>query len=145
MKLEPGMTAPLFTAKDQNGEEHSLQDYRGKKVFLYFYPKDDTPGCTKEACGVRDNFQEIAKEVVVLGVSKDSVASHKHFAEKYHLPFTLLSDEKGEILEKYGTDGTFFPKRTSFIISEDGVIEKVYEKVKPEEHATEILQDLAAL
>ena len=107
-------------------------------MLLYFYPKDDTPGCTKEACAIRDDFPDFgAQKARVLGVSTDSVASHKKFAEKYSLPFTLLSDEKKEVVGRYGVSS-----RTSFLINPEGVIAKIYENVKPEVHAKEVLQDL---
>lgn len=143
--------APGFTLPDQDGNARSLSDYAGKWVLLYFYPKDDTPGCTKEACMIRDAFPDFGKlDAVVLGVSVDSVASHKKFAEKYGLPFTLLADEKKEVVTKYGVwgrkkmmgreyDGTF---RTSFLINPEGAVEKVYEGVKPELHAAEVVKDL---
>ena len=149
--LNIGDTAPDFTLSDQFGEIHQLSDYRGKKVVLYFYPKDDTPGCTKEACGFRDNFQEYRKrKMVVLGVSKDSTKSHVKFSEKYSLPFTLLSDDNNEVSQAYGVWGLkkFMGKeyyginRMTFIIDEDGKILRIYEKVKPENHAEEILADI---
>ena len=149
--LNVGDTAPDFTLSDQFGEIHKLSDYRGKIVVLYFYPKDDTPGCTKEACSFRDNFQEYRKrKMVVLGVSKDSTKSHVKFSEKYSLPFTLLSDDDTEVSQAYGVWGLkkFMGKeyyginRMTFIIDEDGQILRIYEKVKPENHAEEILSDI---
>ena len=149
--LNVGDTAPDFTLSDQFGEIHQLSDYRGKKVVLYFYPKDDTPGCTKEACSFRDNFQEYRKrKMVVLGVSKDSTKSHVKFSEKYSLPFTLLSDDNNEVSQAYGVWGLkkFMGKeyyginRMTFIIDENGQILRIYEKVKPENHAEEILADI---
>jgi peroxiredoxin Q/BCP len=146
-----GEQAPEFTLKDQDGEEHSLADYRGKWVLLYFYPKDDTPGCTIEACAIRDQFKDFKKiGAAVLGCSTDSVASHKRFAEAYELPFTLLSDEHKEVVGRYGVFGekklygkTYMgTMRTSFLIDAQGVIRKVYEKVKPEKHAAEVIADL---
>ena len=149
-----GSIAPTFALLDQNGTEHALASLHGKWVLLYFYPKDDTPGCTKEACAIRDSFPSFdTSKVTVLGVSPDSVKSHKKFAEKYHLPFMLLADENKEVVNAYGVwgkkkfmgreyDGVF---RTSFLISPDGKIEKVYEGVKPETHAAEVLADLKAL
>ena len=143
--------APEFTLPDQDGKMHSLADYRGTWVLLYFYPKDDTPGCTKEACAIRDNFPDFKKlKMAVLGVSTDSVKSHKKFEEKYGLPFTLLADEDKEVVKLYGVwgkkkfagneyEGTF---RTSFLIDPDGNIAKIYENVKPEKHTEEILTDL---
>ncbi len=133
---------------------HALADYRGKWVLLYFYPKDDTPGCTIEACTIRDQFKDFtAINAAVLGVSTDSVASHKRFATTYALPFTLLADEHKEVVGRYGVFGekkfmskTYMgTKRTSFLISPDGMIAKVYENVKPEMHAAEVIADLRAL
>lgn len=151
---QKGTKAPDFTLPDQNGDERSLSDYAGHWVLLYFYPKDDTPGCTKEACTINDNlssFDNIGAEV--LGVSVDSEKSHKKFADKYGLNFTLLSDENMKVVKKYGVwgnkkmmgkeyEGTV---RMSFLIDPDGKIAKVYEKVKPETHAGEVLKDLKAL
>lgn len=146
--------APSFTALDQNGKSHSLSDYKGKWVLLYFYPKDDTTGCTKEACALRDNFPSFNKlDAIVLGVSPDSVKSHTKFADKYELPFTLLADEDKQVINAYGVWGpkTFLGKthegvlRTSFLIDPQGKIAKVYEKVKPDKHAEEVLEDLKQL
>src|SRR6185437_4352062 len=143
--------APVFALPDQNGDEHSLADFRGQWVLLYFYPKDDTTGCTKEACAIRDEFPNFKKlKIKVLGVSADSVKSHKKFAEKYDLPFTLLADESREMIKKYGVwgkkkfmgceyDGIF---RNSFLINPEGKIAKIYEKVKPALHAEEVLEYL---
>jgi peroxiredoxin Q/BCP len=149
-----GTTAPDFTLSDQEGTEHSLAEYRGKWVLLYFYPKDDTPGCTIEACTIRDQFKDFKTiGAVVLGVSTDSVASHKKFTTAYELPFTLLADIHKEVVGKYGVFGerTFMGKtylgtsRTSFLINPKGEIAKVYEQVKPEKHAAEVIADLNAL
>lgn len=149
-----GTAAPAFTLPDQDGKEHALKDYKGKWVLLYFYPKDDTPGCTIEACTIRDQFKDFTKiGAVVLGVSTDSVASHKKFAEKFDLPFTLLADEHKEVVGKYGVFGekkfmgrTYMgTMRTSFLIDPKGKIAKVYEKVKPEAHAPEVIADLKTL
>lgn len=149
-----GMSAPDFTLPDQEGVPHALSSYQGKWVLLYFYPKDDTPGCTVEACMLRDEFQDFEKiQAVVLGVSTDSVASHKKFALKYELPFTLLADENKEVVGMYGVFGekkfmgrTYMgTERTSFLIDPSGNIAKVYGKVKPEIHAAEVLADLKAL
>ncbi|MFZ2621080.1 MAG: thioredoxin-dependent thiol peroxidase [Minisyncoccia bacterium] len=153
-KLKEGILAPDFEAIDQDGKSHKLSDYKGQWVLLYFYPKDDTPGCTKEACGIRDvmpNFKRL--KLKVFGVSKDDEKSHKKFAEKYDLPFTLLSDPDKKIMIKYdvwgkkkfmGREymGTF---RTSFLIDSNGKIAKVYEKVNPETHADQVLEDLKKL
>lgn len=147
--LKPGNTAPSFTTKDGAGHTVKLKDFKGQKVVLYFYPKDDTPGCTKEACSFRDDFATFKKRGInVLGVSPDSEASHKKFADKYKLPFTLLSDPDHAIAEAYGTYGQkkFMGRtymgilRTTFLIDEKGKIKKVFEKVKPDEHSREVLE-----
>lgn len=149
--LEEGTVAPEFTLEDQNGEEHNLRDYRGQWVLIYFYPKDDTPGCTKEACMIRDVFPDFGKLTIqVFGISRDSVRSHKKFAEKYNLPFPLLADIEEKVVSAYGVLGekTMFGKkykgvlRTSFLVNPDGIIQKVYRKVKPEVHATQVLTDV---
>ncbi len=146
--LSVGAAAPDFEASDQNGHTIRLSELRGKKVILYFYPKDDTPGCTKEACGFRDGYQALqAAGYVVLGVSADDVASHKRFAEKYNLPFSLLADPERKIIKAYGAWGTknMYGKtyegtlRVTYIIDENGHIAAVFPKVKPETHAQEIL------
>ncbi len=139
-QLKEGVKAPDFTAIDQNGKTHSLKDYRGKYVLLYFYPKDMTPGCTKEACGFRDNLDNLKKDnVVVLGVSADNVESHKKFAEKYHLNFPILADDKKEIISKYKVNSALgLAKRVSFLINPEGVIVKVFDKVNPETHPKEV-------
>jgi peroxiredoxin Q/BCP len=144
-----GNIAPNFAAKDANGETVRLKDLRGQKVVLYFYPKDDTPGCTKEACSFRDAFADFKKrDIKVLGVSIDSEASHKKFAAKYKLPFTLLADPDHSIADAYGVYGekkfmgrTYLGvKRVTFLIDEKGKVKKVFEKVKPEEHARDVLE-----
>ena len=146
--LKEGTVAPDFTVKDENGETVRLKDLRGQKVVLYFYPKDDTPGCTKEACAFRDAFADYKKRnIKVLGVSLDSEASHKKFASKYKLPFTLLADTDHAISDAYGVYGQkkfmgrsyMGVKRMTFLIDEKGKIKKVFEKVKPEDHAQEVL------
>lgn len=149
-----GQQAPDFTLPDQDGVRRKLSSYRGKWVLLYFYPKDNTPGCTIEACMIRDQFENFEKiRAVVLGVSTDSVRSHKKFSEGYSLPFTLLADETKEVVGAYGVFGekkmmgrTYMgTRRTSFLIDPKGKIAKVYEKVKPPVHAREVLEDLAHL
>lgn len=142
--LEINTPAPAFTSLDQDNKTVSLGDFVGKYVLLYFYPKDDTPGCTKEACSIRDNFGELQKLAVVIGVSADSVVSHKKFVEKYQLPFTLLADEDKKIISAYGADGTF-GKRISYLIDPKGMIIKTYPKVNPSQHAEQILTDLKNL
>jgi peroxiredoxin Q/BCP len=151
--LKEGSVAPNFAANDANGETVRLKDLRGQKVVLYFYPKDDTPGCTKEACAFRDAFTEYKKKgIKVLGVSVDSEASHKKFTAKYKLPFTLLADPDHSIADAYGVYGekkfmgrTYLGvKRITFLIDEKGKIKKVFEKVKPEEHARDVLEAFGA-
>lgn len=147
--LEQGTKAPDFTLMDQQGQSVSLSDFRGQKVVLYFYPRDNTPGCTKQACAFAsawEQFQQLG--VPVLGVSKDSVASHQKFAEKYQLPFILLSDPELTVLNAYGVwqEKKLYGKvsmgvvRSTYLISEEGLIEKVWPKVKPEQNAGEILE-----
>lgn len=149
-----GTKAQNFSLLDQDGKEHSLSEYKGKWILLYFYPKDDTPGCTIEACTIRDQFKDFKKiGAVVIGVSTDSVASHQKFANAYELPFTLLADVHKEVVGKYGVFGekkfmgrTYMgTKRTSFLIDPKGKIAKVYEKVKPEAHAAQVIADLETL
>lgn len=151
MMLKEGTKAPDFVLKDYEEKEHKLSDYKGKKVVLYFYPKDDTPGCTKEACGFRDAYDDFKnKGAVVLGVSKDDSKSHGKFVDKYSLPFTLLSDPDHKVIEKYGAWGerSFMGRkymgtaRITYLVDEQGKILKVFPKVKPEEHAKEILDML---
>lgn len=147
------MKAPAFRLPDQNNTFHSLDDYKGCWLILYFYPKDDTPGCTKEACAFRDNRQEFVKRnVAIVGISKDSVASHKKFAEKFHLDFPLLSDPEHNVIEAYDSWGTkkFMGRefsgilRNTFLINLQGEIQKEYKNVNPLTHADELLKDLDA-
>jgi peroxiredoxin Q/BCP len=149
-----GSAAPAFSLPDQSGKKHSLKDYLGKWVLIYFYPKDDTTGCTIEAKSVRDEYPRFGKlKAAVLGISIDPVKSHDKFAKKYKLPFTLLADEEKKVVAKYGVWGeksmygrTYMGTlRTSFLIDPKGKIVKVYEKVKPAEHVAEVLADLKAL
>lgn len=146
--LEVGTKAPDFTLKNQEGQEVSLSQFAGKRVVLYFYPRDNTPGCTRQACGFAQNYEGfIQRDVVVIGVSKDSVASHLKFAQKYELPFVLLSDPDLEAIQAYGVwqEKKLYGKvsmgvvRTTYIIDPQGVIEKVMPKVKPDTNAAEIL------
>lgn len=151
MNLQVGQSAPEISLPDQEGKIHSLSDYRGKYVLVYFYPKDDTPGCTKEACSFRDNLPKFGEiGAVVLGISKDSIPSHKKFAEKYKLPFTLLADHEKRVIQQYGA---WQPKkfmgreflgtvRSSFLIDPEGNIVKIYPKVNPVIHAQEVVNDL---
>lgn len=149
--IREGDEAPDFTLQADDGTEVSLSDYRGKKVVLYFYPKDGTPGCTREAIEFRNIFEEFMKEdAVILGVSKDSVQSHQKFKRKHELPFTLLSDPEGKVLDLYGVwkkrslyGRTFMgTERTTFLIDERGILKKIYRKVKAKGHAQACLLDL---
>ena len=151
MPIPSGVPAPNFKLPDQNGQPHELKDYLGKPVVLYFYPKDETPGCTKEACSFRDNYSQYEQAgVVVLGVSPDSVESHAKFAQNHSLPFTLLADEGHKVAEDYGVWGLkknygreyYGILRTTFLIDESGVIRKVFKNVKPAEHGPEVLAAL---
>ena len=143
--LQVQTKAPDFSAQDQYGIIHTLQQYQGQYVVLYFYPKDDTPGCIKEACELRDSYEMLNKKAVVLGVSADSVESHKKFAEKYFLPFMLLADTEKDIIKKYEAAVGIFIKRITYLINPEGIIVKVYSKVDPSTHAKEILKDLELL
>ena len=152
--LKIGDKAPDFTLLDQNGKAHKLSDYQKQFVLLYFYPKDDTPGCTKEACNFRDNFSEFKKlNTVIFGISTDPVKSHGKFVSKYNLPFDLLSDEKKEVVTSYFSFGKkkFMGReyegtlRNSFLIDKSGSILKIYENVKPDNHFEEVLEDLRKL
>ena len=154
MALKIGDKAPAFKLKNQDGELISLSDLKEKPVVLYFYPKDDTPGCTKEACNFRDEFPKFGKmKAEIIGISADSVESHKKFAEKYKLPFNLLSDEKKEVIEKYGVwqQKSMYGKkymgivRTTFIIDSSGKIRKIFPKVKVDEHNKEVIEALKEL
>lgn len=143
--LKVDQKAPEFELMDQQEKSYSLADFRGKWLLLYFYPKDFTPGCTTEACSFRDNFDKLKGNIQIVGVSKDTVESHKKFSEKYSLPFLLLSDRGGEASKAYGTDGVIFAKRTSFLIDPKGIVKKIYEKVKPASHVEEIIEDIKDL
>jgi thioredoxin-dependent peroxiredoxin len=151
--VSEGEPAPDFTATTDTGERVSLSDFRGKPVVLYFYPKDDTPGCTAQACGIRDAYAEFERAgAVVLGVSPDSTAEHVKFKEKYDLPFTLLADPEHEVAERYGTwgekryqDRTYWGvSRTTFLVAADGTVAKVMHDVKPDTHAEDVLSALAS-
>jgi len=154
MKLKVGERAPVFSSPDQSGEYHQLSEYKGGWLLLYFYPKDNTPGCTAEACSLRDNFSRFQKaDIKIVGVSVDPVISHQEFASKYELPFTILSDERHEMVNAYGVwgrrkfmglmyEGT---SRTSFLINPFLRIVKIYEDVDPRDHADEILADIEEL
>lgn len=143
MPLTVGTPAPGFTVKDTQGNSVSLSDYAGKTVVLYFYPKDDTPGCTKEACSFRDNYTAYqGKDIAVFGVSMDDVASHQKFTDKFNLPFPLLADVDGTLTQSYGVDGGGYSKRVTYVIDGAGQIIRVYDSVKTDTHATDILADL---
>jgi peroxiredoxin Q/BCP len=151
LKLKPGDPAPAFETSTQDGSKVSLADFKGRDVILYFYPRDDTPGCTKEACAFRDEFAAFKQRgAVVLGVSTDSVRSHAKFAQKYNLPFTLLADEDKSIVQAYGVWGekSFMGRRymgahrVTFLIGADGTIRAIWPEVKPEQHVGEILAAL---
>jgi peroxiredoxin Q/BCP len=153
-RLEPGAPAPDFTAPTQQGTPLSLSDYRGQWVALYFYPKDDTPGCTKQACNLRDNIAALdAEGVAVVGVSGDEVDSHEAFAEKYDLPFPLVADPDREIQNAYGVYGerslygkkVVGLKRTTYLIDPEGIVRHVFKRPKTGDHAAEILEKLDAL
>lgn len=149
--LEIGTKAPDFSLPDQNGEIHSLEEYKGKKVILYFYPRDNTAGCTTQACGFAERYpQFLEKNAVVLGVSKDSVASHKKFEEKYELPFTLLSDTELSCIQAYDVwkeknnygKKTMGVVRTTYLIDEQGIIVKAFRKVKAADNPAQMLEEL---
>jgi len=151
---EAGMTAPDFTLKDKDGKEYSLSDYKGKKVVLYFYPRDNKPGCTRQACAFKnvfDRYNELG--ITVIGISKDSEASHKKFADKYELPFILLSDTELTAIKEYDVwqKKNMYGKvsmgvvRTTYLIDENGIIEKVWNKAKPDTNAEEILEYISSL
>jgi peroxiredoxin Q/BCP len=147
--LKEGEKAPVFAGNDQNGKKVSLSDFKGRRVILYFYPQDDTPTCTIEACNLRDNYSLLKKQgFVILGISPDNEKSHKKFMNKFHLPFTLIADPDHVIIDKYGVWGEkqLFGKdymgliRTTFLIDEHGVIRKIFEKPKSSTHAEEIIE-----
>jgi peroxiredoxin Q/BCP len=149
IQLKEGDKAPAFTGRDQNGEKLSLSDYKGKKLVLYFYPEDDTPTCTIQACNLRDNYALLKKEgLVILGVSPDEEKKHKKFEAKYSLPFTLVADPGHAIIDKYGVWGekNLYGRkymgihRTTFLIDEKGIIRKIFLRPKNKQHAEEIIQ-----
>lgn len=152
--LDVGMTAPDFTLKNQTDETVSLSQYKGKWVLLYFYPKDNTPGCTTEACGIRDSWKDFQEAgITVLGISGDSAKKHQKFIDEFKLPFSLLSDKDRTVIKQYSALGekSMFGKiylgilRISYLIDPEGKIRKVYPKVDPETHAQEILEDFKEL
>jgi len=153
MVLEVGQKAPEFSLVDNEGQAHRLSDYQGQTIVVYFYPKDDTPGCTKEACSFRDSYEDYRKAgVEIIGISPDSEKSHSKFKEKHDLPFVLLSDPEHQVCEAFGVwglkkmygreyEGVF---RTTFIIGPDGTIKRVFENVKPSDHSEEVLAEVLA-
>ena len=149
--VKQGLKAPEFTLLDQYGKKHSLSDYLGKWIILYFYPKDMTPGCTVEACNFRDEFSEFRKlDITILGISKDGVNEHKKFSKKYNLPFKLLSDKETDVCEQYGTwqKKNMYGReymgivRSTYLINPEGIIKKVYPKVDVKIHAQQILEEI---
>ena len=145
--LEVGQVAPDFVLNDQNNHEHNLKDYHGEWIVLYFYPKDDTPGCTTEACEFRDNIEILNKlKAKIFGISLDSIESHKKFSEKYSLPFPLLSDPSGNVAEKYNSYSSLvgfkYASRHTFIINPKGKIHKIYKDVNPSTHAKEVIEEI---
>jgi thioredoxin-dependent peroxiredoxin len=143
MPLSVGATAPDFTVKDTNGNTVKLADYAGKPVVMYFYPKDDTPGCTKQACSFRDNYQQyLSQGITVFGVSMDDEASHQKFTEKFSLPFPLLADTNGAITKAYDVEGGGYAKRVTYVIDGSGKIANVFTTINTESHATDVLAEI---
>lgn len=142
MEMMIDSPAPDFEGVDQDGHIRHLADYIGKWLLLYFYPKDFTPGCTTEACAFRDGFAELSKSITIVGVSADSLDSHRKFIAKHDLPFTLLADPDKKIIKAYGADGKLFNKRVSFLIDPQGKIAKIYSKVSPSTHMQEVRDDI---
>ncbi|MCW9012879.1 MAG: peroxiredoxin [Gammaproteobacteria bacterium] len=148
--IQVGDPAPEFSLIDQNNKQRALLDYRGSWLIIYFYPKDDTPGCTKEACSFRDDIHQINQlNAKLIGISMDSQSSHKNFAEKFHLPFPLLADIDGQVSQQYGALMSLvlfkFSRRHSFIVNPQGEIAKIYREVDPDNHSTEVISDLTTL
>ena len=150
MQIKEGMNAPAFALKDADGNLHKLSDYKGKKIILYFYPKDDTPGCTKQACDFRDNFPEFGKKnIIILGISPDDEKSHEKFIKKYSIPYTLLCDDNHAVADSYGVWGekAFMGRkymgiiRSTFLIDGKGVVKKSFYKVSPEGHWKMVLEE----
>ena len=140
--LNEGQLAPDFTLFDQEGTPHTLSLYKGKKVVIYFYPKDDTPGCTKDACSIRDSYDDFTnQDIEVFGISYDNSKTHQQFIQKYKLPFNLLSDSDKLVSQLYGTKGAFFPVRKTFLIDEYGKIVKIYDQVSVLDQGKDILRD----
>lgn len=143
--LHEGDTSPAWNGKDQNDTERSSLEFKGSWLLLYFYPKDDTPGCTTEACSFRDSYAQLSERIAIVGVSKDSADSHRAFIEKYQLPFTLIADTDGTITTLFGTDGTDYPKRTTFLIDPSGSIQKIYQGFDCATHVQDVIKDLGLL
>ena len=143
MALSAGTKAPNLSSTDDKGNSVSLSDFSGKTVVIYFYPKDDTPGCTKQACSFRDSYSEYqGKDIVVLGVSMDDETSHKAFKEKFNLPFPLVVDTDGAIATGFDVEGGGYAKRVTFVVDGEGTITKVYDSINTETHATDVMSDL---
>lgn len=141
--LTAGQAVKDFTLQDKDGKSISLSDFKGEKVVIYFYPKDDTPGCTRQACAFRDAYAGFSeRKITVIGISKDSTRSHEKFAEKYHLPFLLLADPDGTVISDFGVKGIFGAIRATFVINKLGVVEKVFAKASPDTNAADILEYL---
>lgn len=143
--IEVDSPAPAWNAVDQDGIEHSSASLKGKWYLLYFYPKDDTPGCTTEACGFRDAFPDLSKDISILGVSGDSAESHRAFKEKYDLPFSLLVDADRALAAAFGAGGLIFPKRVTFLVDHEGIIRVIYKDFDCNDHAATVLRDLERL
>lgn len=138
--LKAGQTVKDFTLQDKDGNAISISDFKGQRVVVYFYPKDDTPGCTRQACAFRDAYESFRRcDITVIGISKDSINSHQKFAEKYGLPFLLLADPQGTVINEFGVNGTFGAARATFVIGKQGLVEKVFEKASPDTNAADIL------
>jgi thioredoxin-dependent peroxiredoxin len=140
--LQENSPAPAWQSTDQNGKTVSSADYAGKWLLLYFYPEDDTPGCTVEACGFRDSYASLKDRIAIVGVSADSAESHQAFIQKFQLPFTLIADTERTLIQAFGADGVTFPERTTFLIGPDTIIRKIYHGFDPKNHADIISKDL---
>ena len=143
--LTIGDAAPAWSGKDQDDADRSSADFAGRWLLFYFYPKDDTPGCTLEACGFRDSYAGLAKRIAIVGVSADSAESHRAFIAKFQLPFTLIADTDRSVIKAFGADGLFFPKRVTFIIDPQNVIRKIYHGFDAKDHAVVVGKDIDIL
>ncbi len=143
--VKEGELAPAWSGLDQDAQPLSSEMYKGKWLLLYFYPMDDTPGCTIEACGFRDSYASLSKRIAIVGVSADDSASHRKFADKFQLPFSLLADTSKKAISAYGANGLLFPKRVTFLIDSNNVIRKIYQGFDATYHAAEVAKDLDAL